>query len=72
MDPDHGSTPSGVWKQQKFILAQEQVNCHKVLVHRKFYLSRIRRIKEQIMHKDLSEALTVLKQYTCINSFKTE
>ena len=57
----------GVWKQQQFILAQGQVNCHEVLVHLKFYLSHI---KEPIMHKDLSKSLAVLKQYTCINSFK--
>ena len=40
----------------KVILAQGQVNCHKVLVHRKFYLSHI---EEPIMYKDLSEALTI-------------
>ena len=45
---------AGLWKKQ-FILAQGQVNCQKVLVYRKFYLSYI---KEKIMHKDLSQALT--------------
>ena len=42
-------------------------NCHMVLVQRKFCLSHI---QEQIIQKDLSEALIELKQYTCINSFR--
>ena len=54
---------AGVWKLQKYKLAQGQENCHKVLVHRKFYLAHM---KEQIMYKDLSGARIVLKQYTCI------
>ena len=33
---------AGVWKYQKFILAQGQVNCYKALVHRKFYLSHVK------------------------------
>ena len=45
----------------KVYTAQGQVNCHKVLVHRKFNLSHI---KEETRHKDLSEAMTVH-----INSF---
>ena len=53
-----------VWK---LILARGQVNCLKILVHKKFYLTHI---KEKTMHKDFREALTVLIQYTCINSLK--
>ena len=50
------------------MVTEGQANCLKVLVHRKFFLPHI---KEQIMHKDLCKATTVLIQYTCINSLKT-
>ena len=50
------------------ILAQGPVNCHKVLIHRRFYLAHI---KEQIIYNDLSEAIAGFKQYACINFFKS-
>ena len=44
----------------KIYTCSGQVICYKLkgIVHIKFYLSHI---EEQIMHKDLSEALTVIK-----------
>ena len=46
-----------------------QVNCYK-LIGTCPYKVLLVHIKEQILHKDLSEALTVLKQCKWINSFK--